>query len=191
MSFVSIIASPNFITVMSDGQVTRDGVVIKDDYPKFKKISPKQFIAYTGVKEYCEEIVNQVPYTPKMYNLADITNQIERVVIDPNLVKHKLHFGIGGVDVNEDVVFYTVENQKERIVNYFKPKNIDDINYAFFESGHANIQINLSIKLIEYLRTTGFNTPSKCLKAQKLLNDFVASKDETVNNKTFYLSIKK
>lgn len=191
MSFVSILANPNFITVMTDGQVTRDGNIIQNDYKKFKKISPKQFIAYTGVKEICEGIINQIPYTNNIYDLADITNQIEQVVKDSILIEHKVHFGIGGLDLEGNIAFYTVENQKDRIVNYYKPISIEDITYAFFESGHITQNVDLVEKLVDYFRITGCNTPNKCLKAQKMLNDYISSLDDTVNKHTFSLTIKK
>lgn len=193
MSFVSIIAMNKFITVMSDGQVTKTetGEVLQEDYQKFRKISPNQFIAYTGVKEFCEGLANQIPYKKSAHDLEDITNQIASVTQLPELKAHKIHFGIGGIDSNGDISFYTIQNQSEPAVNFYKPIKDDDINYAFFESGHLSAPEKMETKLIECLKITGYNTPNKCLRAQKLLNDYVADNDSTVNKKTFSITIKK
>lgn len=61
MSFVSIVVSSEFVTVMSDGRVSgENNTVLEENYKKFKKISPKQFIAYVGSRAICEHIVEQI-----------------------------------------------------------------------------------------------------------------------------------
>ncbi|EJR61717.1 hypothetical protein IIO_02625 [Bacillus cereus VD115] len=56
MSFVSVIQTEKFLTVVSDGQVTNesDKAITQKDYKKFKKISPNQYIAFAGSKGWCE-----------------------------------------------------------------------------------------------------------------------------------------
>ncbi|GIN86986.1 hypothetical protein J6TS2_33720 [Heyndrickxia sporothermodurans] len=190
MSFVSIIVRKNFITVMSDGQVTQEGEVIRNDYQKFKKISPHQFIAYTGAKEICEQIVNQVPFTNNNYHLFNIAKQIESVINESKFDNFRLFFAVGGIEIDGNITSFTIEHGSSRNFKELVPKDKDDICYAFLNSEVLD-SINLEEKLILFFRRTGFNKPEECLQTQKLLNDFVEGLDSTVNNKTFSLTIKK
>ncbi|MEK3821355.1 hypothetical protein MKY20_19980 [Cytobacillus sp. FSL W8-0315] len=191
MSFVSIISRKNFITVMSDGQVTNhEGQPIQSDFQKFKQISPHQFIAFAGAKEICEQFINQVEYTAGSYNLNDIANQINQIANEERFNQFRLFFAIGGIELDGDITLYVVEHGGTRDFRVQRPINEDDINYAFLNSEMID-RVNMNEKLIECLRITGFETPEECLYSQKLLNDFVESIDSTVNNQTFTLIIRK
>lgn len=186
MSFVSIIARENFITVMSDGQVTgENGKTLQKDYKKFKKISRQQIIAFAGAKSICEQIVEQVPYTKGVYNLSDIAQQIWSVIKEERFNAFNLFFGIAGVDVDDKVSLFLVNNKTG--LSSTRPNANSDVSYITLNPSEI---VNVSERISIILSETGFNTPTKCLKAQKKLNDFIADNDPQVNKYTFDLTIK-
>jgi hypothetical protein len=190
VSFVSIIAQESFITVVSDGQVTLDGEILESHYKKFKRISKDQFIAYTGSKEICEELIKHLVYLQdKKYNLQLIADELYSVVKEIPFKPLKALLAVGGINDIGNVQFYTFSNIPNAEFLTFQPKN-DEISYAFLSSEHVDDE-ELENDLIQYLSKTGFNTPNKCLKAQKMLNAYVETIDETVNKNTFELAIKK
>lgn len=191
MSFVSVIAREDFITVVSDGQVTRDSEVIQNSYKKFTKISNKQFVAYTGIKEICEALVNEIEYKGnELHDLNHIAMELnEKIKVFPYDTLTVM-FIVGGIDETGNIEFHTLNNDPSEKLRSFYPVN-DDLNYGFLSNGKLEGKINLTVNLIEHFKTTGFNTPNKCIRAQKLLNSDVEKIDETVNNVTFDLTIKK
>lgn len=191
MSFVSVIAKEDFITVVSDGQVTRNSEAIQNNYKKFTKISNKQFIAYTGIKEFCEGLVSEIKYKGnEIHNLNKIALDLDKKIKVIPYETYTVMFIVGGIGKSGNIEFYTLNNNYSENLRYFNPKN-DSLNYGFLHNGSLSSKINLENKLVEHLRITGFNTPNKCIKAQKLLNKDIAQIDPTVNNVTFDLTIKK
>jgi len=189
MSFVSVIARKDFITVMTDGRVSfAKQLILKEDYKKFKKISKKQFIAFTGNQEYCERIVSLFDYKNAQYNLKEISYQIHEIINQAPYVNFHVNLAIGGLNEDNEFVVYHVQNTLKQSIKELKTKK-NKISYGFLNSEYVEKNINTEQKLVEYLRNTGFNTPNKCLKAQKLLNDYIASKDSSVNRNTFTLKI--
>ncbi|WP_144461755.1 hypothetical protein [Siminovitchia fortis] len=189
MSFVSIMASSNFVNVVSDGRVSYGGASLQENYKKFKKISEKQFIAFAGAKELCENVINQVDYLEKThYDLHQVAREIHSVIYNNiSLYSYKMMFCVGGINFNGKIEFYTVNKNSSKI-GIFKPSSSTDINYAFL-SPDVSDQI-LDEKLNEFASIFGADSSSKCLKIQKALNDFVASIDNTVNTNTSTLTIK-
>jgi hypothetical protein len=176
---------------MSDGQVTApNGNAIKNDYQKYKLISPKQFIAFAGAKEICEQITNQVEYFEGMYNLQVLANQINAIINEDRFDQFRLLFALGGIEVDGRITIYVVEHGRERNLRVKKPNNEDDINYAFLNSEQIDL-IDMKQLLINFFRSTGFNTPEEGLKTQKLLNKVVEQIDSTVNKQTYSLIIRK
>lgn len=191
MSFVSVMASSNFINVVSDGRVSLNGVPLQENYKKFKKISEKQFIAYAGSKEVCENVVNQVDYQEsKVYDLRQVAQEIQAATSGSgnlSLYGHKMLFCVGGVNANRRIEFYTVENGSSNIGEY-KPSSSTDINYAFMSTNTSDQLINE--KLHEIASFMGTESASRCLQVQKELNNFVAGIDFTVNTNVSTLTIK-
>ena len=191
MSFVSVIAREDFITVVSDGQVSRGNMVVQSDYKKFTKISDKQFIAFTGTKEFCEGLVNEIEFNRNgLHNLYNIVENLDKNIRTIPCQSYVVMFAVGGVGESGNIEFHTINNNPSESIRSFSPKG-DGLSYAFLHNGDLSSKINLQSKLIEYIGRIGFNTPNKCIRAQKLLNSDVAKIDDTVNNVTFDLTIKK
>ncbi|MCY8310016.1 hypothetical protein [Bacillus vallismortis] len=189
MSLVSIIARENFITVMTDGRVTSEGEAIQEDYKKFIQLNKDMFFAFAGSKEPCEFVARWAKDYFKQYGLNKLASAINGFVLNNNLNKYKILAGFGGVD-SKRVKLFTYSSLENKL-NEFIPEGYHDIKYAFlYNSSTENNDLNLTEILTNGLRKHGFNTSNKCLKAQKELNEMVASKEFGVNNITFDLTIK-
>ncbi len=194
MSFVSVVVSNQFITVMSDGRVSGDnGIIIDERYKKFKRISPKQFIAYAGRREVCESIVNQIEYTgDQRYDLYDVTLKIKQVVTSDELRSTNALFAIGGLDIDGILRVYSISNAIDERIDPIQSKSEDGLSYKFLTSPHIVESIEkdkMEEQFIGFLQKTGFNTPNKCLKSQKLLSNFISEIDKSVNKVTYSLQI--
>ncbi|AXC53664.1 hypothetical protein ABEX91_11155 [Bacillus subtilis] len=192
MSLVSIIARENFITVMSDGRVTSDGEIVQEDYKKFIHLNKDMFFAFAGQKEPCEFIAQWAKEYCKNYGLEKMALSINDFVINNKLDKFKVLAGFGGVD-SKRIKFFTY-NSLEKTTEKYIPEGdkLENTHYAFLHnSNDEDNDFKLEEILAYNINKYGFNTPNKCLKAQKDLNDIVASKSFGVNKVTFDLTIKK
>lgn len=188
MSFISVIAKERFITVVSDGLVVdiATNKELEQDYQKFKKISPKQFIAYGGNRLMAETIVQTINYENTERDLLVLSNDIRR-----SLLKYfKPKFGscqmaVGGIE-NDEIVLYSFSNNESQELVIDKPKG-SNLAYSFLH-GH-NIGVNPAHELKKLNLTTEILKPINALKLQKDLNDIVASNDPTVNKVHFGLTI--
>lgn len=190
MSFVSVIAMEHFITVMSDGLVVNleTGEEIQQRYKKFKKISENQFIAFGGNKGLTEHTVNIIGYQKEQRNLYEISNSIRDQIIDEiSPETGSCQIIIGGVE-NEEIVFYSFNNDKGQELLIKKPQGRNG-EYSFLSSSKNGLDLDKEMKKI--YSKYGFNTPTKALKIQKELNDLVSKHDASVNRVTFNLTIRK
>lgn len=187
MSFVSIIATENFLNIVSDGRVTGENkVVLQEDYRKF--ISPTRdfFVAYAGNKEPCEAFVYESGLlSPNLTDMNTFTSTIAEKLQSEKYRGFKILLAFGG-KVGDCISFATFSTLEPKI-QFFTPKN-DDICYTFLNNSSA-VTVELETKLIEALRCTGYDTPEKTIEAQTILNNFVAGMDDSVNCNTFPLTI--
>ena len=174
---------------MSDGRVSNKGRVVKEDYQKFKKINKNQFIAFSGNKDLCEEIANQIPLQNSKYDLQKIAREIFTVMkLIPFGENNSMSFGIGGIGLNGKIEFFTMRSDWAEIKHY-NPDNPKEVDCSLFTSDFIDSEVAHK-KMRELNYEFDISTTSGCVKAQKKLNDFVASKDSTVNKNTFKLIIK-
>ena len=84
MSFVSIIATKNFICIASDGRVLRkEQEIIDEEYKKFRLPTPKCFVAYTGNKEACELFL-KVSTLNNLYirHYSELAVRVQSILLD-------------------------------------------------------------------------------------------------------------
>lgn len=198
MSFVSIIATEKVLSVMSDGRVNNEGIVLQEDYQKFTVLGDNEgFVAITGAKEAGEKAIEFVKhFHQEGYSYLVAAQEVQKVLIRdiphsvyPHLT---LNMAIGGL-VNGQIEFHTLSNKNESVQDIlsFVPKG-DDISYAKLESTEiTRLGIDLTPVLIELLRQKGFATIKQLKEVQSLLNDYVAKVDKTVNTTTFHFSVEK
>ncbi|OAK72694.1 hypothetical protein [Lederbergia galactosidilytica] len=190
MSFVSVIATKKFITVMSDGLAinTETGEEIDQRYKKFHRISKKQFIAFAGNSGLAEEAVRIVGYNNEERDLASIAVSIREQLIKkvpPNIASCQLI--LGGLEKRKFVI-YSFNNDPNRELLFQEPIG-DDPVYSFLSDSSNGLNLDKEINKI--YPKYGFNTPTKTLKIQKELNNVVADVDPSVNKITFNLTIRK
>ena len=192
MSFVSICAKESFISVVSDGLIKNmeTGEEVGQRYQKFAKISDNQFVAFTGNHGLAEAIKVTLPFDTRGYDLEGVSKLIhKRLLDDIPIEKAKMAVAIGGVNQDNNIEFHSFINDPTKKFNSFQPKD-DKLSYSFLESPEME-GFDLEILFKEYISTIGHNTPSKILRVQKRLNDFVAANDSSVNRITFNLMIRK
>ncbi|PZT57440.1 hypothetical protein [Paenibacillus silvae] len=104
MSFITIVASTKFITVMSDGRASRGNVVVAEDMKKFIFINEgKLFVAIAGDYEYgstFQEIFKTIDnFSPKEM-IEGVYNKAQTLDIDAR----SFTISIGGVQDNKITV---------------------------------------------------------------------------------------
>ncbi|WP_239613888.1 hypothetical protein [Cohnella mopanensis] len=195
MSFVSVLARESFLCVMSDGQVTNlDGVtIIQEDFQKFTSLMDgRAFIAFAGTKDLCEMIIRDTQLKDRNFSAwKDLFLLVFKALNLTELHKthnYKVMLAFGGINESDEIEVYSISSIDKNILHQ-KPKG-DNTDYSFLNNtSHSNEFWEK--KLIELFRETGYNTPSELVSAQKLLNNFVADNENSVNKKTFKLVIKK
>lgn len=190
MSFVSVFAKEDFITVVSDGLVVNlnTGEEVERNYKKFRKISENQFVAFGGNKGVAEMITEEIGFADHELNLLDISSNLrERLIRELAPEQANISLAIGGIQ-NEKIIFYSFNNNPTQEMLTHVPKG-DGIEYVFLHGEQAQLGLTRQAQLLA--ERYGHRSPTKTKKIQKELNDFVAKKDKTVNRVTFDLTIKK
>lgn len=176
---------------MSDGKVTGvNGNPDSESYKKFKKISNKQFIAFAGVKEPCEEIIKNVKYiNNRKYSLREISLQIQSVIRGHNL---NIQMAVGGIDLDNNFRVYVISSFGG-ITDILESQSHSELKYKFFTSELIVKEFTpqqLEIIFNKYFEETGRKNASKALfKVQKKLNNYIADIDKAVNKNVFRLTI--
>ncbi|QWU17811.1 hypothetical protein SAMN04487895_105229 [Paenibacillus sophorae] len=193
MSFVSVLGRRDFLCVMSDGTLIGDNnEILQEDYQRFINIGNQAFIAFAGSQGPCEELsVQMLPYFDVKTDFSAINNALTDFfnTDDLNQREVKVMIAFGGINLDGNIEFFTVDSETNKSERYF-PEG-EDIKFCFLRSGDTLTDLNVKGKMIELLRTTGANTPTECVSAQKLLNDYIADHDAEVNKKTSRMVIKK
>ncbi|OMC83350.1 hypothetical protein [Viridibacillus sp. FSL H8-0123] len=195
MSFVSIIGTKDFITVMSDGLVVDrkdDSKILDTRYKKFHLIAPKQFIAFTGNQGIAEKVKGILKYNPNGYNMYSTIVELGNQILKEVPLEIIINLTIGGINEKGEVEFHKFVKKQGSNIQSFKPIN-DAICYDFMGSPYITpkIQDNLKVQFQKLIKINGFNTPNKVLKTQKKMNDLVSEIDPTVNKAIFEQSFKK
>lgn len=192
MSFVSVIGSEDFITVVSDGLVkdTTTGKELDQRYQKFNRISDNQFVAFAGNQGVADALKEAIPFINKPRDLISTSEIIHNRLLEVIPVeKARMSVVIGGVSPSGNIEFHSFTNDVGQKIKSYYPTS-DGVLCSFLQSSEIS-ELDLSPIFINFLGETGLNTSNKVLKAQKKLNNYVAERDSTVNKVTFELVIKK
>ncbi|HDR4884568.1 TPA: hypothetical protein QCV70_002787 [Bacillus cereus] len=202
MSFVSVVVTARFISVMSDGRVQHNGEIVQEDYTKFGVLGDgKAFISITGSRSSGERIIE---LADKFYKedepLAGVAFGLQKVLTrDIPYPSHDLlNIGIGGNSEGK-IILYTLSNRYTSLedIKAYSPATgyMDFVRFGTEElQDKLNSQnVNLRDKFTGYLsQNTSVNEfKVKIQQAQKQVNDFVATLDPSVNTTTFQLLIEK
>ncbi|MFW5437105.1 hypothetical protein [Paenibacillus apiarius] len=192
MSFVSVVATEHFVTVMSDGRVKNmeTGEILEEDYVKFHKSSDgKQFVAYAGNKQLCEILSKKIlQYLEDGCEYDNLILILNTTIYDTFKDQFGVMFAFGGINKDKQIEVYAYGNKKQGVLK-FKPEN-GNLAYTFLFHGKIS-DGELDEKFDGLIKEIGRDTPSKIIQSQKLLNSYVSEQDDTVNNNTFRMIIKR
>lgn len=181
MSFLSVVLTKDFISVMADGMVSKledDKLTeLKSDYKKFKKISQYQFVTFTGALRIFENIIRKYSYKESPYDLEIVANEIKQLLLqeirDNKLVGQVV---VGGIQ-SGDIIAYAItsDNQINRL---YKPTG-SELAQLYLTSEYIDPKIKEDIPslFIDFCKKT-----NNIEESQILLNRIVADNDPTVNN---------
>jgi hypothetical protein len=181
---------------MSDGMVNREGTVIQEDYQKYQFLGDNTgFVAITGRQQHGEQAIEIARrWFTEGHSYSAIADGLRQVLLRD--IPHSTHplvtvnMAIGGL-VNGEIEFHTFSNKAEIPVESFTPKG-NDICYATLESTEiTQLGLDLTPVLVESLSRNGFGSVQQLKEVQTMLNDFVAERDNTVNNRTFHFTVEK
>jgi ATP-dependent protease HslVU (ClpYQ) peptidase subunit len=191
MSFVSVIAGVDFLSIMTDGRVTLGETVWQEDYPKYKKINDKIVIGYAGHKEHIELLLNSLNYSVVSEgNLLFCAKSIKQAINEFNFFRDsKMVFILGGINANEQIEFVIVSTNNEDIEQFIPEHSEAQLLscYAFNLKDAVISQHDLNTKLYEFIEVEN----NHLVNAQKRLHEFVADNDFSCNKTIFHEVIKK
>lgn len=180
MSFVSIVGTTKFISVMSDGRVSNNGVPVDENFRKVERYNDS-FVAFTGTLGNClklkkfilENLKNGMDYS----SLAELVN---KEILKIKEEGGQMNISFGGKKSSGDIEFYVFSTNK---VGY-------DVHKLFGDRMEFHFLANPA------LLDTGFDLEGRFAchldesngsvdVAQQKLNDEVADNDNSVNKKVF------
>lgn len=190
MSFVSVVAGENFISLMSDGRVTLGEQILEENFQKYTEINDHIFIAYAGEREPIYNLLgalnHQVVSRGDFFKTA--TDIKEALETHKAFIGKKAMFIIGGINKNSQIEFVLVST-KDSPLSYI-PEN----EQTKLMSGYA---FNLKDTTIEYEDLNKklddfFGEENNHLgNAQKRLHEYVAGLDFSCNKVIFQKVIQK
>lgn len=186
MSFVSMLATDQFISFMSDGRVTdaNNNAIVDENFHKVHRINEHTVIAITGSKSVSDTVIKNLD----KFNHAKIStfavSLLEGLQTIPNLPL--AFFIIGGIDEKGEIAYTRFESNSKVIqVNTLPLGAID--GQILFNGEDLSFDPNAMFRSkILNLRNAGTNiNPLAALKIQSELNNEVALQDFTVNTNVF------
>ncbi|MED1093939.1 hypothetical protein [Bacillus paramycoides] len=185
MSFVSVVGGVNFLSVMTDGRVSNGETILEETYPKFRMIGEDIVVAFTGDRMACERLFDAlnkevIAHQDFFKTACDIKEAFNRY---PIFRGKKVMWVIGGINPNKKIEFVIVSTESDEPSQYI-PENSETklmSAYAFCLKDTSIDYKQLNEKLDEYFKQENGNL----IEAQKLLNNYVAELDFTVNTNTY------
>lgn len=187
MSFVSILATQRFITVVSDGRVINiaQNKPIREDYQKFQALTNNSFICFAGDLEPCERFVRQLKdENQRLDDFQQLGKYTTSKLACYKDTGTRILIAVGGKNPQGEIEFFKFSTL-DPCLKYFRPK-AKDIAYAFLHNSSGQAEsLDLDELLITYLKEYGVDTHEKVTLAQKALTRDVASRDVSVNTNCF------
>lgn len=188
MSFISVLANENILTVMTDGQVTDiEGKSCNDNFPKFKLINDHQLFAESGDYSNAEYLLNEINFQNKKFSLEKVHNTIKEILLLTYNRKGTTNSVIiGGIDIDDQMKVYKISVVDGEIKSEgpLIPKG-DGFVIAFLTSSKIKISDDDVENLFKKLLMEFHFDSNKYLDIQKIVNDIVAENDSTVNINVF------
>lgn len=208
MSFVSVIATKEYISVMTDGLAQDyDGKTVDENYVKYRMINDNKIVAATGDVEVIEEFYEE---SLVMHNCGFTLKQMA-IKLQELMIKYveyneenpisgwNIHMVVGGIAEDGELEFYGLSNSNKKVeeLQMYEFRDDNDGDYAVFYlvSPYAPSWNELTEKLHSIIKkdTNTFLVSSgeEIVPSQIQLHKYVADVDRTVNDITFSKVINK
>ncbi|UNP78981.1 hypothetical protein MN033_12970 [Bacillus nitratireducens] len=208
MSFVSVIATKEYISVMTDGQTqTYDGEIVQEDYVKYRMINDKRIVAATGDVEVTEQFFGEsLAMHNYGFNLKQMAMKLQELMIeyveydeDDPMSGWNINMIVGGIAEDGELELYVLSNAyksvEEMQMREFRNFRDDDYVEAYLLSPYAPSLDKLTKTLFSAVQKNGatlfVNNGEKIVSSQEELHNYVASIDRSVNDNTFSKVINK
>lgn len=200
MSFVSVVATEKFVTIMSDGRVVNmdTGDLVEENFQKYVKVNEKAFVAFSGTKDTGEIIARKIAESihegeefVKIHQILVMTIEGMRELITDD---RPVSIVFGGFNSKGEAEVLSYASKSKQSLHY-KPKG-DEFATIFLTGARSSLTQEEIYNVFEgFMKDTiqGDSNPSPTLiiQSQKLMNNYIADRDDTVNKTTFRLVLKK
>ncbi|WP_353947755.1 hypothetical protein ABNN70_10535 [Sporolactobacillus sp. Y61] len=194
MSFVSIIASDQWASVVSDNHLVdmnKQGkiVVRPGSKPSALRISDSQIICCTGSASALREIRENFLFRDEAYKISQdqwdwLTTRIRRI---PHQVQDVL---LAVVDHSQKMTCQMISNQPGDTWHRLYPEGERLAALYMAGRGVDEYQIRqISAECSRLIRKSGKNSVEQVSSAQKALNKFAGDLDHTIGTRTFLLHV--
>jgi len=185
LSFVSIIATVNYVSVMSDGRITGDDNGILDEkHQKVLRLNENLIIAYTGRIEGINIFLHGLGEIKKDDDWTQIASDSYEKLINSPLKRHKMAFVFAGKNQHGEIEFCTFSTFGHPFSTMKSVEN-NEFCHAILVGPYTR-----GLDTEDIIRKA--ITEGKCsrleqvIELQKQLNDYVATLDSTVNTVKFH-----
>lgn len=176
MSFVSIFATSDRLSVMSDGRVSKGKIPVCENYQKFT-IHETSFVAATGSFIACKSLRDQVIEMFKTRNdYYSISEAIKLEICELKSKKEKVMISFGGKNSDGKIEFYTLSTSDD-VMSHQVPKTKNDLEYNLLISDAVK-ETNFPDKIDFLLKKNKYDI----VTTQEQLNEEISNVDNSVNN---------
>ncbi|ALC80454.1 Ntn hydrolase family protein [Bacillus gobiensis] len=184
MSLITVVATKDFISIMSDGRLSDGENPVGEEYKKILKVSDKIIIGATGSHNQSKSLLSISSYwlNQSQGSIEIFANNIRKVILE-DIPKSKfkridLHIVICGLNELNEIVFYVFTNDEkfaiEKVVMHQK------VGYlALGKKGTVD-------KLEELINLRGYSSIDTIKEIQQEVNSLITEIDYSVNNNTFH-----
>jgi hypothetical protein len=123
MSFVNVVLTDDFISVISDGQVTKNGVKIRDDLKKFYVHPCNYVVALTGYEQVLKDVFSELAHQP-LLTFGGARCFVAKVLEKYQDVKDEF-----GEKVSSKLVIAGFDSKKARATAFEIGENISKTDY--------------------------------------------------------------
>lgn len=196
MSFVSIIATEQWISAVSDGNLVefdKEGnwQIKPGKKPSFFRISERQFIACTGSSEAWSRIKKEFPFKKEPYPLdKDMLNHLEDVV--RGVPQNQQDVLLVVADATNRVTCRMISNQPDTKWTVIEPES--GRTGTLFLAGKLIDEKKIRLISEEFnrlLQVHGKDESKQVVLAQRELNKIAATLDPTIGTRIYQLLINK
>lgn len=193
MSLISLIATDNFISFMSDGRVldTENDIVMSENYKKITKVNEKIILGIAGILG-ASQILNDNLHLYDQQNARSFANSMfNHLIVNANeKILVSMHIFIGGLDERGNIYYSGFSQDSVELIEVV-PKH-GAINHGCCDS-MSDIDVTNQTRLGQLMEQNKFQALKlKGAKAiQERLNAQVSMVDKSVNNKLYHEHIKR